>query len=47
MLELTGGIIRGMSGTPVIQNGKLIGAMNYVELSNPEEAYAIFIDKLI
>lgn len=47
LLELTGGIIRGMSGTPVIQNGKLIGAMNYVELSNPEEAYAIFIDKLI
>lgn len=47
LIELTGGIIRGMSGTPVVQNGKLIGAMNYVELSNPEEAYAIFIDKLI
>lgn len=47
LLELTGGIIRGMSGTPVIQNGKLIGAMNYVELINPTEAHAIFIDKLI
>ena len=47
LINATGGIIQGMSGTPVIQNGKLIGAINCVNISNPQDAYAIFIDKII
>lgn len=47
LLEKTGGIIQGMSGTPLVQNGKLIGVVNYVENKNSKQAYAIFVDKLI
>lgn len=47
LIEKTGGIIQGMSGTPLLQNGKLIGAINYVSAQDPSIAYAIFIDKLI
>lgn len=47
LIEKTGGIIQGMSGTPLIQNGKLIGAINYVNMEDPTEACAIFVDKLI
>ncbi len=47
LIEETGGVIQGMSGTPLIQNGKLIGAINYVNMEDPTEAYAIFVDKLI
>ena len=36
-----------MSGSPIIQNGKLIGAVNSVNVNNPLDAYGIFIDKLI
>lgn len=45
--NITGGIVQGMSGAPIVQNGKLIGAINYANAEKPEEAYAIFIDKLI
>lgn len=47
LLSETGGIVQGMSGTPVMQNGKLVGAINCVSIDNPQDAYAIFIDKLI
>lgn len=47
LIEATGGIVQGMSGTPVIQNGKLIGAINCVSIDSPQDAYAIFIDKLL
>lgn len=47
LINETGGIVQGMSGTPVMQNGKLIGAINCVSISDPQDAYAIFIDKLI
>ena len=47
LIEKTGGIVQGMSGTPIVQNGKLIGAINYANAQYPEEAYAIFIEKLI
>lgn len=47
LIEKAGGIVQGMSGAPIIQNGKLVGAVNYVSLDNPQEAYGIFIDKLI
>ncbi len=47
LIGKTGGIVQGMSGAPIVQNGKLIGAINYVNNRNPKNAYAIFIDKLI
>lgn len=47
LIEKTGGIIQGMSGTPLMQDGKLIGAVNYVSTENPDIAYAIFVDKLL
>lgn len=47
LISQTGGIVQGMSGAPIVQNGKLIGAINYADLKTPKEAYAIFIDKLI
>ena len=47
LIEKTGGIVQGMSGSPIIQNGKLIGAVNCVNVNNPLEAYGVFVDKLI
>ena len=47
LISKTGGIVQGMSGTPLMQNGKLIGAINYVSEQDPSMAYAVFIDKLI
>lgn len=47
LIKLSGGIVQGMSGAPLIQNGKLIGAINCVNINNPLDAYAIFIDKLL
>lgn len=47
LLEKTGGIIRGLSGAPIIQDGKFIGAITNVLVSNPEIGYAIFGDLMI
>lgn len=47
LLEKTGGIIQGMSGSPIIQNGKFIGAITHVLVNNPEEGYAVFGDIMI
>ena len=47
LINETGGIVQGMSGTPVIQNGKLIGAINAVSATDSKDAYAVFIDKII
>ena len=47
LLEKTGGIIQGMSGSPIIQNGKFIGAVTHVLVNNPEEGYAVFGDIMI
>lgn len=47
LIKLSGGIVQGMSGAPLIQNGKLIGAINCVNVNNSLDAYAIFIDKLL
>ena len=46
LLEKTGGIIPGMSGTPIIQNGKFVGAITNVLLNNPKQGYAIFADMM-
>ena len=47
LLEKTGGIIQGMSGSPIIQNGKFIGAVTHVLVNNPEEGYGVFADIMI
>ena len=47
MLELTGGIVRGMSGSPIIQNGKLVGAVTCIKLCDPTKGYGIFIEYML
>ena len=44
---MTGGIVRGMSGSPIIQNGKLVGAVTHVMVANPTEGYGIFIENML
>ena len=44
LLEKTGGIVRGMSGSPIIQNGKIIGAVTHVFVNDPTKGYGIFIE---
>lgn len=46
LLSITGGIIPGMSGTPIVQDGKFVGAITNVLLNNPTEGYAIFADMM-
>ncbi len=47
LLELTGGIVQGMSGSPIIQNGKLVGAVTHVFLSDPTKGYGIYTDWML
>ncbi|MCI8443916.1 MAG: SpoIVB peptidase [Clostridia bacterium] len=47
LLEKTGGIIQGMSGSPIIQNGKFIGAVTHVLVNKPHEGYAVFGDMML
>lgn len=46
LLGITGGIVQGMSGSPIIQNGRLIGALTHVLVKSPESGYGIFIDNM-
>ncbi len=46
-LERTGGIVQGMSGSPIVQNGKLIGAVTHVSSSNPSNGYGIYIEWML
>ena len=45
--ELTGGIVQGMSGSPVIQNGRLVGAVTHVLVNDPTRGYGIFIENML
>ncbi|MBE6626491.1 MAG: PDZ domain-containing protein [Ruminococcaceae bacterium] len=47
LLSKTGGIVQGMSGSPIIQNGKLIGAITHVLIGDPAKGYGIFIENMI
>ena len=47
LMEKTGGIIQGMSGSPIIQNGKLIGAVTHVFVNSPERGYGISIGNML
>ena len=47
LLEATGGIVQGMSGSPIIQDGKLIGAVTHVLVNDPTTGYGIFIENML
>ena len=47
LLTLTGGIIQGMSGSPIIQNGKLVGAVTHVLVQDSTKGYGIFIEEML
>ena len=47
LLKKTGGIIQGMSGSPIIQNGKFCGAITHVFLRDPSIGYAVFADRML
>lgn len=47
LIDKTGGIIQGMSGSPIIQNNKLIGALTHVLVQEPTKGYAIFADLMV
>lgn len=47
LIQATGGIIQGMSGSPIIQDGKLVGAVTHVLVNDPLRGYGIFIDSML
>lgn len=47
LLGVTGGIVQGMSGSPIIQNGKLVGAVTHVLLNDPKRGYGISIERML
>ncbi len=47
LIKITGGIVQGMSGSPIIQNGKLIGAITHVIVNNPLKGYAVFAQTML
>lgn len=47
LIGATGGIVQGMSGSPIIQNGKLVGAVTHVLINDPRSGYGIFIENMI
>ena len=47
LLETTGGIVQGMSGSPIVQNGKLVGAVTHVLVNDPTTGYGIFIENML
>ena len=47
LLQITGGIVQGMSGSPIIQDGKLIGAVTHVLVNDPTTGYGIFIENML
>lgn len=46
LIEKTGGIVRGMSGSPIIQNGRLVGAVTHVLINDPTRGYAVFAESM-
>ena len=47
LLNQTGGILQGMSGSPIIQNGKIVGAVTHVFVNDPTRGYGIFIENML
>lgn len=47
LLERTGGIVQGMSGSPILQNGRIVGAVTHVLVNDPTRGYGIFIENML
>jgi len=47
LLDKTGGIVQGMSGSPIIQDGRIIGAVTHVFISSPDQGYGVYIDWML
>ena len=47
LLDATGGIVQGMSGSPIIQDGRIIGAVTHVFVSDPTQGYGLYIDWML
>ena len=47
LIQKTGGIVQGMSGSPIIQNGKLIGAVTHVMVNDPTKGFGVSIEKML
>ena len=47
LLELTGGIVQGMSGSPIMQDGKIVGAVTHVFLNDPTKGYGVYSDWMV
>ena len=47
LLKKTNGIVQGMSGCPIMQNGKIIGAVTHVMVNNPTRGYGIFAENML
>lgn len=43
LINMTGGIVQGMSGSPIVQNGKIVGAVSHVMVENPTNGYGMYI----
>ena len=46
LLEQTGGIVQGMSGSPIVQNGQLVGAVTHVFVNDPTQGFAVFAEHM-
>ena len=47
LLARTGGIVQGMSGSPIVQNGRLVGAVTHVLVNDPTRGYGIFAQTML
>jgi len=47
LLVKTGGIVQGMSGSPILQNGRIVGAVTHVLVNSPDTGYGIFIENML
>ena len=47
LMEQTGGIVQGMSGSPILQDGKLVGAVTHVMVNEPSKGYGILIENML
>ena len=47
LIDKTGGIVQGMSGSPILQDGKIIGAVTHVFVNDPKRGYGVFIENML
>ena len=47
LLAATGGIVQGMSGSPILQDGRIVGAVTHVFVSDPTQGYGLYVDWML